>query len=115
MVWDEGSVGPVDGLASPGVLRPNAECPLDSTFGTAWADIQALGSERPIAATRFLTIRSQLSGAYKRMAAVLADGDLDLDRGGRRGRYRVGDALVIGAAYGVVVANESVVDVSRWQ
>lgn len=49
------------------------------------------------------------------MAAVLADGDLDSDRGGRRGRYGVGCALVIGAAYGEVVANVSVVDVSRWQ
>lgn len=63
----------------------------------------------------FLAIRSQLSRVYSRMAAVLAEGDLDSDLGGRRGRYRVGDGLVIGPAYRVVVANVSVVDVSRWQ
>lgn len=52
----------------------------------------------------FLAIRSQFSRVYSRMAAVLADGDLDSDRSGRRGRYRVGGALVIGTAYGEVVA-----------
>lgn len=49
------------------------------------------------------------------LADVLAGGDLDSDRGVRRGLNRVGSALVIGAAYGEVVANVSVVDVSRWQ